>query len=121
MRGALPAGVLLSEGGCEPHHCWSESSLGLETQCCAGWELSSTERCDKLLARRVARDEGAVQAGVPISFIAMFGSPDARIWGRLGLRGISSFLASTPLDIHGDAGLGDERAEITSLSTKAQD
>jgi hypothetical protein len=35
--------------------------------------LSSTERCDKLLARRVARDEGAVQAGVPISFIAMFG------------------------------------------------
>ena len=35
--------------------------------------LSSTERCDKLLARRVARDEGAVQAGVPISFIAMLG------------------------------------------------
>ncbi len=31
----------------------------------------STQRCDKLLARRVARDEGAVQAGVPISFIAM--------------------------------------------------
>ena len=31
------------------------------------------ERCVQLLARRVARDEGAVQAGVPISFIAMLG------------------------------------------------
>lgn len=35
----------------------------------------SSERCDKLLARRVARDEGAVQAGVPISFIAMLAGP----------------------------------------------
>jgi hypothetical protein len=39
---------------------------------------TSAQRCDKLLARRVARDEGAVQAGVPISFIAMFGGTFCR-------------------------------------------
>ena len=32
---------------------------------------SSSERCAQLLARRVARDEGAVQPGVPVSCNAM--------------------------------------------------
>ena len=43
------------------------------------------ERCDKLLARRVARDEGAVQAGVPISFIAMFGGQPSKKAARFSI------------------------------------
>jgi len=37
------------------------------------------QRCGKLLARRVAGDEGAVQAGVTISFIGMFGEPPREV------------------------------------------
>ena len=45
--------------------CLRHRNRGLQPGC------PSIERTDKLLARRVARDEGAVQAGVPISFIGV--------------------------------------------------
>ena len=74
MRWTFPSGVLLSDGRVRSAPVQKRELAGLG-EAVLRWmgALSSTERCDKLLARRVARDEGAVQAGVPISFIAMFG------------------------------------------------
>lgn len=60
-------------GGCARAWAWTCGACLEDVDDNATWW--SFQRCDKLLARRVARDEGAVQAGVPISFIAMLGGP----------------------------------------------
>ena len=73
MCGTFPASVLLSEGGGRTAPVLERELVGPGEAVLRWMWLSSTERCDKLLARRVARE--AVQAGVPISFIAMFGCP----------------------------------------------
>jgi hypothetical protein len=58
--------------GSEPCRGGSKAGTAEEGRIAGERFHNSFQRCDKLLARRVAKRGTSVQAGVPISFIAMF-------------------------------------------------